>query len=340
MTGLRSIAIKFTAFAVISGIAGLLLFNTMVNDLGGDSDEYSAIFVDASGLRPGDDIKVAGVRVGQVNDIEVVDGEARVTFELQDGQPLYDNATLVLRYQNLLGQRYLQLRQPARLGEEVDPGTELSWRASPPQTDSGFNLTYLLNGFRPLFRTLQPSEVNQLAESLVMTLQGEGGTVEEFLQQTAQFTTFLADRDEVFGEVLDELTPVLENMAGQGDELTGTVRELRALMAGLAKDRKVIGASIDGISELIDATSSLVVEARVPTERALVRLQQVAGMYADNRAGLVSTLEWFPKLVGALGRISQNSNQVNAYFCNIGFKVAGQVIFPIDRDGPYSEVCE
>ncbi len=335
MTGLRSIAIKFFAFAILSGLAGVLLLNTMVNDLGGDSNEYTAMFTDASGLRPGDDIKVAGVRVGQVSGIEVDGRQAKVSFELADDQPLYDNATLVLRYQNLLGQRDLQLSQPTRLGEELEPGTELSTS----QTDSGFNLTYLLNGFRPLFRVLQPAEVNQLAESLVMTLQGEGPTVEEFLQQTAQFTTFLADRDDVFGEVLENLTPVLDNMAGQGDELTGTIRELNALMDGLAQDRQVIGESIDGIAELIDATSSLVVAAKVPTERALVRLQQVAAMYANNRAGLVNTLEWFPKLVGALGRISQNSNQVNAYFCNIGFKVAGQIIFPVSRSGPYSEVC-
>jgi phospholipid/cholesterol/gamma-HCH transport system substrate-binding protein len=335
MTGLRSIAVKFFAFAILSGLAGVLLLNTMVNDLGGDSEEFSAVFNEVSGLRPGDDIKVAGVRVGQVNEIEVVDGQAKVSFELRDDQPLYDNAKLVLRYQNLLGQRYLSLQQPDRLGEELEPGTELST----DQTDSGFDLTVLLNGFRPLFNTLQPAEVNQLAESLVMTLQGEGGTVEEFLQQTAQFTNFLADRDQVFGQVLDNLTPVLDNIAGQDEQLRGTITELRALMTGLAKDRKVIGDSIDGIAELIDVTSNLVVEAKVPTERALARLQSVAALYANNRGGLVSTLEWFPKLVAALGRITQNTNQGNIYACNIGFKVAGQTVWPVSLDGPYSEVC-
>src|SRR5688500_15588652 len=132
MTGLRSIAIKFIAFAALSGIAGVLLLNTMVNNLGGDSDEYTAIFTEVTGLRPGDDIKVAGVRVGQVESVEVAGRNARVSFELSGDQPLYDNAKLVLRYQNLLGQRYLSLQQPARLGEEVEPGTELTT----DQTDS------------------------------------------------------------------------------------------------------------------------------------------------------------------------------------------------------------
>ena len=70
------------------------------------------------------------------------------------------------------------------------------------RTDPGFDLTELLNGFRPLFEVLRPADVNQLASSLVQVLQGEGGTVEQLLQQTTQLTTYVADRDAVIGEVL------------------------------------------------------------------------------------------------------------------------------------------
>src|SRR5699024_4955684 len=98
------------------------------------------------------------------------------------------------------------------------------------RTNPGFDLTQLLNGFRPLFEALRPDDVNQLAASVVKVLQGEGGTVEGLLQKTATLTNFLADRDQVVGEVLDNLTPVLVDMAGQGDELRGAVLELKALM--------------------------------------------------------------------------------------------------------------
>ena len=105
------------------------------------------------------------------------------------------------------------------------------------RTDPGFDLTELLNGFRPLFEVLQPADVNQLASSLVQVLQGEGGTVEQLLQQTTQLTTYVADRDAVIGEVLTNLTPVLEHLQGRGTEIESTVLELRRLMEGLAKDR-------------------------------------------------------------------------------------------------------
>ena len=336
MTGLKTITVKFAAFATLAGLLGLLLLNTMLNDLGGDTHDYSAQFNDVSGLRPGDDIKVAGVRVGQVDDIKVDGRAALVTFKLSKDQPLMKSSKLVIRYQNLLGQRYLSLQQPAQPGEQVSPGSRLGTE----QTDSGFDLTVLLNGFRPLFQVLKPEDVNQLATSLVKVLQGEGPTVELFLQQTAQLTNFLADRDQVFDQVLTNLTPVLQNLAGQGDELRSTIVELKALMTGLAEDREVIGSSIDGIAQLIDATSSLVVEAQAPTERALVRLRQVARMFAANEKGVIDTLKAFPALLGAFGRITQNTNQANIYLCNLGFKVAGQTIFTSNRaNGPYSEVC-
>lgn len=335
MTGLRTIGIKFTAFAITAGLLGLMLLNTMLNNLGGDKREYTAVFTEVSGLRSGDDIKVAGVRVGQVKSIEVDGRQAKVEFVISNEQKLLSNSKLVLRYQNLLGQRYISIQQPKNRGDELKAGTTLQT----DQTDPGFDLTVLLNGFRPLFRVLEPEDINKLARSLVSVLQGEGGTIDTFLTQTTQLTNFIAGKDEVFDQVLTNLTPVLENLAGQGDELSTTVKELKALMTALAKDRQTIGQSIDGLSQLTGNLSSLFVESQKPTEAALVRLRQVAGMYADNRAGVENALEWFPKLLGALGRIGQNTNQANVYFCNTSLKLAGQTIFPFGQNGTYSEVC-
>ena len=149
-----------------------------------------------------------------------------------------------MRYQNLLGQRYLALVQTGKRGAELDDGATVPL----DRTDPGFDLTELLNGFRPLFEVLRPGDVNQLASSLVQVLQGEGGTVEQLLQQTTQLTTYVADRDAVIGEVLTNLTPVLEHLQGRGTEIESTVLELRRLMEGLAKDRTAIGASIDGVA--------------------------------------------------------------------------------------------
>lgn len=336
IAGFRSIVIKFMAFALVAVLLAVLLVNTMLNGLNGDAEGYRAEFVDVAGLRVGDDIRVAGVRVGRVQGIEITDEGAEVAFDLVEDQPILDTTKLVMRYQNLLGQRYLALVQTGDRGKVLESGATVPLARTSP----GFDLTELLNGFRPLFEALRPDDFNALATSLVKVLQGEGGTVESLLKQTGTLTNFLADRDEVVGQVLNNLTPVLVNLAGQGTELRSTVVELRALMTGLAADRKSIGASIDGLSELIGSTSALLTDIKVPVITAVAKFQDVMTLFLKNKDGFVAAIKSFGTTLAALGRASSYESAVNIYLCSLVIKIG-----PLEqnlnggKNGPWSEVC-
>ena len=336
ITGLRGIFVKFSAFAVASVLLLLLLVNTMSNGLGADSRTYDAEFADVSGLREGDDVKVAGVRVGRVQEIEVDGDGAKVRFELAETQPILDTTKIVMRYQNLLGQRYLALVQSGARGDRLESGATIPL----DRTSPGFDLTELLNGFRPLFEVLQPADVNRLATSMVKVLQGEGGTVEALLQQTGELTNFLADRDEVIGDVLTNLTPVLQNISGQDDELSATVTELRALMTGLARDRLAIGSSIDGVSQLVGSTSELLRDAREPAVATIREFVKVADMVARTRKQLNEAIKQFGVLFEALGRSASYENAVNVYPCSLLIALGDSAeMNPAGPNGPWSEVC-
>lgn len=336
ITGFRGVVVKFSAFALVSVLLGVLLLNTMFNGVRGDTDSYHAEFADVAGLRVGDDVRVAGVRVGRVEGIEVGDTGAEVSFQLESGQPLLETTKIVMRYQNLLGQRYLALVQDAERGPRLAPGATVPLARTSP----GFDLTELLNGFRPLFEALRPDDVNALATSLVKVLQGEGGTVESLLEQTGRLTSFLADRDEVVGQVLDNLTPVLVDLAGHGTELQGTVTELRALITGLARDRRSIGASIDGMSELVGSTSQLLEEARTPTVRAVTRFRRVMELFLADKREFVGAIGSFGSTLAALGRASSYESAVNIYLCSVIANVGGvEVNLNGSGNGPWSAVC-
>jgi phospholipid/cholesterol/gamma-HCH transport system substrate-binding protein len=308
----------------------------MFNDVRGDTDSFHAQFTDVAGLRSGDDVRVAGVRVGRVKDISVGAGGAEVGFEVTSDQPVLDTTKVVMRYQNLLGQRYRALVQGPERGARLKPGATVPLARTSP----GFDLTELLNGFRPLFEALRPDDVNALATSLVKVLQGEGGTVESLLAQTGRLTNFLADRDAVVGQVLDNLTPVLTDLAGHGTELQGTVEELRALMTGLAKDRKSIGASIDGMSQLIGSTSDLLQQARVPTVRAVKRFRSVMDLFVAHEPEFVAAIGSFGSTLAALGRASSYESAVNIYLCSVIVDVGpAKLNLNGSGNGPWSEVC-
>jgi phospholipid/cholesterol/gamma-HCH transport system substrate-binding protein len=336
MTGLRTILVKFAAFAVASLLLLALLVNTMSNGLGGDSRSYDAVFADVNGLRSGDDVKVAGVRVGRVTGIEVDGDGARVSFELAETQPILDTTKIVMRYQNLLGQRYLGLVQTGTRGAPLESGATVPLERTSP----GFDLTELLNGFRPLFEVLQPADVNKLATSMVKVLQGEGGTVETLLQQTTELTNFVADRDDVYGDVLTNLTPVLNDLAGQGTEFTATVKELRDLMTGLARDRRAIGSSIDGVSQLIGSTSDLLKDAREPAVASIREFVKVADMVARTRKELNAALKAFGVIFDGLGRAGSYESALNVYPCSFILVVGPALeVNPAGDNGPWSKVC-
>jgi hypothetical protein len=131
----------------------------------------------------------------------------------------------------------------------------------------------LFNGFRPLFQALDPESVNQAAFEVVQVLQGEGGTIESLTQKTASLTNTLADKDEVIGRVIDNLTAVLATVDDRGTELSDLIVQLRRLSAASAEDREVIGASLDGINELTGATADRSSDVREPLRQDITELR-------------------------------------------------------------------
>lgn len=338
MKGIGLVGVKFGAFAVVAILLLVLLINTMHNGVSGDTRNYQALFTDVSGLRVGDDVKVAGVRVGRVNSITVDKGGelAKVGFNLVQDQPILANTDLVMRYQNLVGQRYLAMVQPAHHEAALPPGSTISTK----QTDPGFDLTELLNGFRPLFEVLQPADVNKLANSLVQVLQGEGGTVESLLQQTATLTTFVANRDQVIDAVLTNLTPVLNNLSGHGTQLSATITSLEHLMQGLAADRQQIGDAIDGIGQLVGATSDLLTQAQQPLISSVKQLRTVAGTLDSTSGKVLAAVNAFSTIFGDLGRVTSYQNAANIYACSFALAVGGINVNPSVVGNHYSKVCQ
>jgi phospholipid/cholesterol/gamma-HCH transport system substrate-binding protein len=336
---IRPVYFMVIGFFTLSAILLLLLANTMADEVDGETVPYTARFSQVSGLRTGDDVRVAGVQVGKVTSVEVdpaTRNTALVGFTLRTDQPLRSNASLVMRYQNLLGQRYLSLVQPRELGPVVVANSVVPL----DRTSDGFDLTELLNGFRPLFDVLQPADVNKLTESVIKVLQGEGGTVASLLDQTAELTNFLADRDQLFGAVFDNLTPVLVDLAGQGDELRDTIQALSEFMEGLAEERKTFGKTIADISKVVDTTDEFLGTIREPATENIQKTKAVLRMYAAEAPRFGQSIDDTGSLMESLGRVLSYRNGLTNYFCALDLDLGGGLAVRTSTlPTEYSEVC-
>ena len=250
---------RFAIFAVVTVLATGLLAVTIANVDTRSSTHYAAVVSDAANVIAGDEVRLAGVRVGTVNGVSLYDGRyAKVDFSVVDSVPLTTTTRIEVRYRNLIGQRYLAVVDGAGGGRPLAAGATIPMSRTSP----ALNLTTLFNGFRPLLTGLDPADVNQLSYQLVQVLQGEGGTVTSLFRQVGSLTNSLADRDKLIGSVIDNLDASLGPIAAHDRQLSALIGNVQTFISGLSRDRQAIGQSLVSIDHLTGATASLLHDAR------------------------------------------------------------------------------
>jgi phospholipid/cholesterol/gamma-HCH transport system substrate-binding protein len=322
--------VKFLSLAVVVALATTVLAVTIANASGGDRVGYTARFTDAAGLLRGDDVRIAGVVVGSVDEVRIVDRRiAEVAFTVDRAQALPASVTAAINYKNLVGQRFLNLEQGEATAGTLEPGGTIP----EDRTRGPLNLTTLFNGFKPLFTALDAEQVNQLSFEIIEVLQGQGGTITSLLARTASLTNTIADRDEVIGQVIDNLNAVLETVNARDEQLSELIVSLQQLVSGLSEDREPIGEALVSIGELTEVTAGFLDDARPPLRDDIVAL----GDLADNLNASEGTVEsflqnWSPKL-RKLTRAGSYGSWFNFYLCGVSGQVGlSPFIEPVQLD--------
>lgn len=322
--------VKFLVFAVVTTAATTVLGLTIANAQGGDRAAYSARFADVTGLLPGDDVRIAGVVVGSVTDIEIVDKRvAEVDFEIDSSLQLPATTRAAVLYKNLIGQRFLALSQEPGPCDPAAPATLAAGAViSEACTRGPLNLTELFNGFRPLFQALDPEQVNTLADEVIQVLQGQGGTIESLSASTASLTKTLADKDAVIGELIDNLSGVLESVTERNDQLNDLIVGLRELVAGLAEDREPIGEAISSIGDLAVTTAGLLEEGRPALQADIAALGALAGELHEGEPVIEHYLQFAPYKLNKIARAGSYGSWFNFYLCGASLTVGVSPIVP------------
>lgn len=324
MRGLLAPLIKLVAFLVITVLVTYVLAVTISNQSFGSVHSYKANFTDVTGLNEGDDVRIAGVRVGTVDSIKILKRKndtsvAQVGFTVQKSRPLPVSITAAMRYRNLVGQRYIDVEPVAGGSSKVlKPGGTIPLTQTKPAVD----LTVLFQGFQPLVQGLDPTQVNQLSYEVIQTLQGEGGALMTLLSNLAGLTNALADKDRVIGDVIDNLSSVLKAVGDRDNELSNLIIQLKNFVSGLAKDRTTIGNSISGINNLATSTAGLLTQIRAPLKADVKDLTGLAASLNKNKKTVQYVLDNLAPTVGGLIRTAQYGSWFNFYLCSISGDVS------------------
>ncbi|MEB3033001.1 MCE family protein [[Mycobacterium] nativiensis] len=313
----RGPLIGLSIFMVVSTVLTWLVYATLRRDVAGSTAPYAAVFTDVYGLRDGDDVRMAGVRVGRVEKVELDGKLAKVSFIVQTDQKLYTDTVASVTYQNIIGQRYLGLSRGtlADTGEHriLPRGSVLGVERTEPSFDVGL----LLNGFKPLMSLLDPKQADDLTKGVLQSLQGDQASITDLVDQSSTLTATLAGRDEVLGDLITSLNRLTGTLAGQNDQLDHALTQARRAVTDLDSRRPALQSSVGSLAQVTRQLSRIADEVFPSLEEMINREPGFTKHMTGIEPQLAFTGANLPLLLKGLGRTFGDGAYGTSYLCDL-----------------------
>jgi len=276
----------------------------------GGGTKYTAEFSEAAGLRPDDEVRVAGIKVGEVTDVELVVDKVEVTFRVQDAW-VGDATTAEIKLKTLLGRKFLALHPSGRTALDPDVAIPLDRTVTP------YDVT---EAFEGLANTAGAIDTDQLAESfrtISDTFADSPQHVRSALDGLTALSKTISSRDTQLAELLDNTRQVTETLAGSNDEFDRLIEDGNLLLTELANRRDAIHDLLVGTTDLAEQLSGVVADNQRQLGPALAKLDVVTGVltrYADELdRGLEAAGPYFRLVNNPVG----SGRWIDSYVCGL-----------------------
>ena len=318
MTALWKTILKVGVFGIVMLLLTGVLFAIFGQYRSGSDNSYSAVFTDASSLKSGDSVRVAGVRIGTVSKVALQpDNKVVVDFGADRNIVLTSGTKAVVRYLNLVGDRYLELVDSPGSGKIQPAGSQIPVDRTEPALD----LDLLLGGLKPVVQGLNPQDVNALTNSLIQILQGQDGNIDSLFSKTSSFTNSLADNGQTVQQLIDNLNTVVATISKDGNQFSGAVDKLEKLVTGLAADKDPIGEAITALDNGTASLTDLLNQARSPLAGTVDQLGRLAPLLDQDKELLDISIQKAPANYRKVVRLGSYGSWINQYLCGLSLRV-------------------
>lgn len=326
----RSMLIKVCIFAVAMVLVSASLVIVFGDFRFGPESTYHATFTDISKLKSGQKVRIAGVPVGAVSGVKLnPDNTIDVKFGVDSRYTLYSSTRAVIRYENLVGDRYLEITSGPGELRKLPPGGTINAQHTQPALD----LDALLGGLRPLVKGLDADKVNTISSAVIQLLQGQGGALSNVLSDTSAFSSALGQRDQLIGDAITNLNTVLGTVDQKSAQLSASVDQLQQLITGLAKNRDSIAGAIPPLASTTTDLTELLKNSRRPLQGILENTRPLATELDDRKAEVNNDVEQLGEDYLRLAALGAYGSFFNIYFCSVTIKIngpaGGDILLPL-----------
>ncbi|MEU0086747.1 MCE family protein [Streptomyces sp. NPDC006274] len=299
--------VGITALALLTTAA----FNADSLPVIGSGETYSAAFSEAGGLKPGDEVRIAGVKVGKVDDVDLAGDHVKVTFKIK-GEPEFGTRTgAAIRIKTILGAKYLAL-QPKGSGQ-LRPGSEIPLERTTPAYD-------VVQAFSDLTTTSEQIETEQLAKALdtiSTTFEDSPEEVRASIKGLSKISKTVASRDDDLRELLKHANSVTKVLSDRSGEFSTLVKDGDALFKEISRRRAAIHALLKSSAALGIQLSGLVRDNEKEIGPALKGLNQVVRMLERNQASLDRSVALLAPYVRVFTNTLGNGRWFDSYIQNM-----------------------
>jgi phospholipid/cholesterol/gamma-HCH transport system substrate-binding protein len=286
----------------------------------GSGSTYHATFSEASRLKSGQDVRIAGVTVGAVKAVALnPDNTVDIEFDVDKRYQLYTSTRAVVRYQNLVGDRYLEITSGPGELRKLPAGATIAKDNTQPALD----LDALLGGLRPVLKGLDGDKVNEVSNAVIELLQGQGGALSNMLASTSSFTQSLAARDQLIGDVINNLNTVLGTVDEKGEQFDASVDQLQQLVTGLAENRDPVAGAIPPLASATNDITELLETSRRPVQGVIENIRPLAQRFDERKADVNKVIEPLAENYLRLNALGAYGSFFNIYYCSVRLKIPG-----------------
>lgn len=300
LEGYNKTWLGFVAAAVVAVLIGAML---VVHVLGVGYRHYTAEFVQAASLRPGNAIMVAGVPVGDVTSMKLDGDHVEAGLKIRDDIVLGTDSKAVIKLATILGGRYLSI--------EPD-GTERLRRNTfdLTHTDVPYDLQAALKDATTTFEQVDSDRFAQSLAVLGKQLNGMPELVPRALANVDALSSIVAQRRDQLGQLLKNTERVTNTLRSQQARIGNLVNQGQGLMSQFVARRAVFQAMMQSVQNLVDVMSKIVVNDR-PALDALIRdMADVTGLMGQHNDLMRNMLQSSPILMREAANITGDGNAV------------------------------
>jgi phospholipid/cholesterol/gamma-HCH transport system substrate-binding protein len=312
-------AVGLTVLALLTVAA----FNADRLPVIGDGESYSAAFAEAGGLKPGDEVRIAGVKVGKVEEVDLDGDHVKVTFKIK-GEPRFGTATgASIRVKTVLGAKYLALHPKG--GGQLAPGSEIPLRRTVPAYD-------VVQAFSDLTTTTEEVDTDRVAtalDTISTTFEDSPEEVRASIKGLSQISRTVASRDKALRELLDHANGVTGVLADRSSDFTTLVKDGDKLFREISKRREAIHKLLKSSAALGIQLSGLVQDNDKEIGPALKGLNRVVTMLERNQSSLDRSI----KLLAPYTRLFTNTLGNGRWFDSYVQNLVAAPVVPRTRTG-------